>query len=478
MSLPRAATGPAWPGRRIAPSWAGAGALALVLLVAAAIAAAVPSTGVVLLVASVLAAAWQFSTRSVATLLVLFVVVLLAVPANQVVAPLGSLGTPSFFLAGGLTAWWFASRVVPEFGFATGRQPVRTAVLVFLATACASYAAAMGRPLAAFEVAEADRMLLFLVAMGGLACAAADGITDRRQLDRVLGVLVAMGGAVALTGIVQYTVGFDIAEQIAVPGLDALGGSAGIRERIGLPRVSGTTQHPIEFGLVLAITLPLAIHYARFAPRPWARAGAGATVALIVVSAPMALARSGLIAALAALAVLAFAWSAAARIRLGVAGAAMVGLVALLFPGIVRGVTELFASAPEDPSVLNRAADIGPVLAIFSEHPVLGIGTGTFSPETWFIVDNQYLVTLMESGIVGLASLLGLLVTGAMTALGIRRRSAVEPTRHLAQALLAAVVVAALGMAALGFLVFSMISGATFLVLGAVGALWRLPETG
>ena len=61
------------------------------------------------------------------------VVVLVAVPANLIVQPLGSAGTPAAMLGIVLFVWWLNCRFFPPKGreLGSGLQPVRIAIGLF-----------------------------------------------------------------------------------------------------------------------------------------------------------------------------------------------------------------------------------------------------------------------------------------------------------------------------------------------------------
>lgn len=83
-------------------------------------------------------------------------------------------------------------------------------------------------------------------------------------------------------------------------------------------------------------------------------------------------------------------------------------------------------------------------------------------------------MSLIEIGFVGLLTLIGLFVTGWMCARNARRLSTDPETRHLAQCLAATVAVPAVAWATFDATSFPMAASLTFLMLGCVGALWRL----
>ena len=80
----------------------------------------------------------------------------------------------------------------------------------------------------------------------------------------------------------------------------------------------------------------------------------------------------------------------------------------------------------------------------------------------------------IEIGLVGLASLFILFASGWLLARGLRRRSSNLEIRDLAQSLAAAIAAAAVAFGTFDALSFKMAAGLTFLLLGCIGAAWRL----
>ena len=78
------------------------------------------------------------------------------------------------------------------------------------------------------------------------------------------------------------------------------------------------------------------------------------------------------------------------------------------------------------------------------------------------------------NGVIGLLALLALFVTGWIMARNTRRLTADAKTRDLAQCLAASIAVAAVSFATYDALSFTISAGLTFLLLGCIGALWRL----
>jgi hypothetical protein len=95
-------------------------------------------------------------------------------------------------------------------------------------------------------------------------------------------------------------------------------------------------------------------------------------------------------------------------------------------------------------------------------------------PSLYRTLDNQYLGTLVEAGFVGLIALVALLVGAFLVGIRVRRASPDADTRSLAYSLAVSPAVAAVSLYTFDGFGFPMFSGVLFLILGALGCLWRL----
>jgi len=111
---------------------------------------------------------------------------------------------------------------------------------------------------------------------------------------------------------------------------------------------------------------------------------------------------------------------------------------------------------------------------MFAERPWLGRGAGTVMPERYILLDNQIYGTLVASGILGLAALVALFLVPYFLARSVRLRAGSEEARHLGQALAAVMPAGLLASATFDSFSFATFVGVTFVVVGAIGALWRL----
>ncbi len=412
---------------------------------------------------------WAFD--ALAPLLV-YVVVLLGVPSELIVEPLGAAGTPAQILGIAFALWWLLSRLLRRRHGGERHGPVAVLLLVFVVAMQLSYAVGAVSPRAAVEHSSADRWLLTLMAWVGVTLATAEALSTRRKLDTALKLVCVGTVGIALLGMVQFFFGIDIAHFIQIPGLHANHAFGALSERSSFRRVSGTTIHPIEFGVVLSSVLPLLVHFAVHSGqhRRWWWLGACAVAAAL----PMSVARTAILGAVVAVAVAFWSWPRPVRRRvLLLLPFALVAMRSAV-PGLLGTIKSLFLNAGSDPSTAGRTDDYAPVWHYVTQDPVTGRGVGTFIPGLYRTLDNQYLGMLVEAGVVGLLALLALLGGGVVVGLVLGRRMPLAADRSLGVALAAGLAVPLLTLVTFDGLAFPMAAGITFLLLGATSALWRL----
>ena len=421
--------------------------------------------------------AWRWPRIDATTLLIIYVVTLVILPSRLVVPGFGANGRPAELIGLALLGIWGLSRLLDV--HPRGWQPARVGLVLFLVAAFTGYAAGWYRGVPVEEAHGSDRTLIAIVSLVGVALAAMDAATTRARLDRLLMAACWSGGVMSAVGIGQKVTGRDISVYVRLPGLKYNRPLVGFKTRGGvgtdtLNRIAGTALHYIEFGAVLALLLPIAIHYAMHTEPGRLRQLRWALVGLLAAGAPLAIARSAALGLVLALVVLACVWRPR-YIGLGLV-ASVVGLAAmrLAFPGVLGTIKALFTHLGEDPSISGRTGDYTAVADFVRQRPIFGRGLGTFLPDRFFYLDNQYLGTLIESGYVGLVGIVALFLSPILTGRYIRRHGTDGETRHLGQAFVAVGVVTLVLAGTFDALGFPTFAGLIFLLLGCCGALWRL----
>ncbi|TDE07493.1 O-antigen ligase family protein [Jiangella asiatica] len=408
------------------------------------------------------------------TVLIVFLALQFLIPARLVIGGMGAVGRPTVAIGILLVFVWALSAVRGQLPGA--RQPIRWVIFLYVAVQMFSYAVGFDRGLPGVEASSADRWIIFTIAMAGLTLAIADGIPTRAQLDRFLLVLVGFTTVMAVIGILQFLGVADLTRYLRLPGLSNNAELIGIGQRggPGFARVASTATHYIEFGVVLSMVLPVALHYALFATERKQRQLRWAAVVLIASAIPFSLSRSATLAVTLGMAVLATVWPWRQRYNAAIIGVVATAAFAVVQPGVLGTIRSLFSNADDDPSIQNRIARTDYVMDLWSLRPWFGRGAGTVIPEQYILLDNQLYVTLLAGGVVGLAGLVIFLLGPYFIARSIRLRGADQETRHLAQSLAVIMPVSLLVSATFDSFSFATFVGVLFLVIGAIGALWRL----
>lgn len=409
------------------------------------------------------------------TLLTVLVALRLALPSQLVIGALGGAGGPATLVGLVFLGYWLwhrLHRAAPERG-----AVVNVVAFAFVVTVLASYAAAALRPIAADELNISTLSLVSLGGwMGGLLLAS-DGAASMERLRVLVGRLAVLGGAFAGFGLVQFATATAWVDKLAVPGLVVNTPFYSITQRDGFSRPFSTAIHPIEFGSVIAMLLPLTIVVGMLGSgrarwRYWIPA------ALTVLAASLSSSRSTLVGLALGIVLL---WPALSGLQRLVGGAATVVLGVFVFvtvPGMVGTISGLFGGvAAADSSVTSRLESFSVAGSYFSRAPLFGRGFGTFLPR-YRIFDNQYLLALVETGILGLVAMVLLWVVPVIALARVLRTSAPStPRRLMGTGLLASCVVGGVDLAFFDGFGFPMMPAIWFVLLGLGGAYVRLSRT-
>ncbi|WP_127128531.1 O-antigen ligase [Georgenia sp. SYP-B2076] len=398
-------------------------------------------------------------------LLVLFL------PASVVLpGPLLSNGWPGrllvFWVAGAVLLGWVRR---PNAG---GRpSPAEVACWVLLLGLVASLAAAQLREVSAEEAAGSLRVALVFLPLAVVALGVAS-LGDTRKIDVLLAGIVVGATFSAVVAVAQFLSPFDFAQLVRPPGM-VVQGIGAMSDRGGFIRAQGSAGHPIEFGVLSGAVTPLAVHVARFAGTPLRRHMAAIATALLVVGVLVSVTRSGVLTLVVAMAVYAVVLNTRQRLNLAAFALAAMVLARAAVPGLLGTITGFFLGASGDDSVTARLDDYPRVDALFTQSPFIGRGLGTFLPDLYFLLDNQYLLFLIEGGLVLVAAFLAFIALTLSSARGavLRADSAADQSR--AQALTASVAAIAVSGFFFDLFSFAQVTVVLFLLVGLAGAAWR-----
>ncbi|MCZ2813422.1 O-antigen ligase family protein [Modestobacter sp. VKM Ac-2979] len=194
---------------------------------------------------------------------------------------------------------------------------------------------------------------------------------------------------------------------------------------------------------------------------------------ILLVAFPFGVSRAGMVALVVGLLVYAVFLTAQQRFRLLIAGIAAMASAYVFAPAVVGTLIDTVTGSTEDGSVQARLNDYPVAVARVALSPWLG-GAPVNENLRLNVLDNQWLLTLVTSGILGVVSLVILWGGGATwaarTALSAQSGSM---NRSFNGALAATLVAAAVSAGTFDYLAFQQVTFLTFLLLGLVGSYRR-----
>jgi cell division protein FtsW (lipid II flippase) len=412
-------------------------------------------------------------------MLQLFALTVMVIPSDTVIKAIGAQGYVAALVGMFAFAAFMAATLLGLHDPLRHRHPVRGALCLLWLSVLVSYILMDRGALTVAQAASADRLMMQLAVITGVALVAAECVTSLRDVRRVLRVLSWGGAFCGVVAALQYWLTLDITPYLReLPGFSVNFENPAIVAREALNRVSGTSITAIELGVVAGMLLPLAIYLAiydtdRSARRRWA------PVVLIALAIPTSVSRSAIISVGLAFGVLVVLMPIRQRlIALCVAPFALTA-VFMSAPGVIGTLTAFFKAGNSDDSVKARVYDYPEVERLVSQAPWFGHGGGTYLPENpMYILDNQYLKTAIELGLVGVVVLAAFFLVPFIAALVARRRTGDPDLRLLCAALAGAALAAGVCSVTFDSLSFPMFSNVYALVIGLIGACWRLAAAG
>jgi O-antigen ligase len=400
--------------------------------------------------------------------LAVYCVLLFAIPAQLIVPGMGANGSPASVVALLGFGWWAIATLVPgEKEFRTW-NPVRFGLAVYLAVVLLCWALGKMRPLTPLESSTSDRALMAVCGLAGIALVTMDGLRSLTDVRRVVNLVIGCSMVMVGVGLVQFFFGYDLARSVRIPGLQYNAQIAEIQTRSIFNRPRGTSLHPIEYGVVAAALLPLA--YWRASALRTKRALL--PVAALFLGAMVSISRSAVLSFAVVGVVLLVGTTWKQRFVLVASTVAGVVVAGTLVNGLVGTIKSLFTGAEHDPSVQARLERFPDVVKLVSEYPWLGRGFGTYTPEDYFLLDNEIQKTAIESGLIGVAALVLFIVFVCTVAW--RARGTDELSRLFGIALAASILGIFISTYTFDAFYYKILMGVVYLCIGLVGAFWRL----
>lgn len=334
--------------------------------------------------------------------------------------PLKSNGSPATLIAVvlfGLSLLGFA--LIRRTAATRTLRPGVVLILVYFFLNLAVYGVGLSHTDGAMVEASKTRAIIKLVATVGIAIYTMTRVETTRQRSIVLGCL-AIGLTFACgVGVLQNLTKVDLHLLFQPPGFVINTTDQGrgadletLTERFGSRRAIGTAAHPIELSVMAAVTVPLTIHFGRYATRRPGRWFAWLACGVALTALPAAVSRSGVLALVAALFVYLWTFKVRQLIAAGLVAAAALLLQIVLFPNNVVALWNTIITARDDPSVIERTENVATVSKTFHDFPVFGIGLGGTPPAQYGYLDNEWLQAIVQGGAVGVLAMIVLMGGG------------------------------------------------------------------
>jgi polysaccharide biosynthesis protein PslJ len=245
-------------------------------------------------------------------------------------------------------------------------------------------------------------------------------IRTRDACEAVLTMLILGGAVLAVLAVVEHRTGWSpfVGLDRYLPFIQSTGSADLLLIRDGAARTFGSAEHPIALGALFAMLCPVAAALAVQRRKPiWV-----ACLTLLVLGSFASVSRTAVLMLLSwGLLLLLLRWIEMKRfIPLALASVALINFA---MPGTLGSLKATFLNPagaieeqkgnPDDPASAGRVADLGPSIQEFLEKPVLGYGVGTRvvtgDRANARLLDNQWLGTLLDAGLIGVIGLAWLL---------------------------------------------------------------------
>jgi polysaccharide biosynthesis protein PslJ len=312
------------------------------------------------------------------------------------------------------------------------------------------------------------------------------------KLERMVRLLVAGGTILAVLSLIEWRTGTNFFNglQHVIPFLHYVDFGDHIARGTGF-RALGSAQHPIALGAALVMLIPLTVYlYRRDDHWVW-------LVCATVLTLGAFASGSRTAAIMLVVLLVTFLWiKRQETMRLVPMLIPLAVVIQIVMPGTLgtfRAILQpsylVREQSQEVGAGSGRIADLGPSLSEASRTPLLGQGFGTRVVSTDLgpgdigsggtvvaskvqILDDQWLTTLLEIGVVGILGLLWLFCR-AVRRLAQRARSDTGPESWLATALAAALAAYAVGMLTFDAFAFIQVTFLAFIMLGFTAVVTR-----
>jgi hypothetical protein len=359
--------------------------------------------------------AWPHTTRALPWALAGFLVMLWLVPFQDIRLPIRLPVDARLdrFVLGGIVLVWAASllaggRAAPRLR----RTPVNVGVAVFLGLAVASVLLNLQALVNVDDFSLAVKKLALLFAYAAFFFVAAS-VLRPREVRSFVALTIALACIAALGTIWEYRTGtnlfYDLTAKALPPGFSL--GAETLDSEFGRPAVTGPTQHGLALTTMLAFALPLTVVGVVRSPTIGRKLAYSAATAVVVAGTVATLRKTAVLVPAAALLIMLVYWRGQ-LLRLAPLGLVLVMVIQVLSPGAlasIRGQLQPDRLSSSD-STQGRTADYTAVAPDVKAHLATGRGYGTYDSHKYRLLDNQYLVLLIETGVLGVLAYVGMMI--------------------------------------------------------------------
>ncbi len=354
---------------------------------------------------------WPRTTRPLPWALAGFMAMLWLLPFDSIDLPVGlpleaKLDRPVLLL---IVALWVLSLTILDGSERVRFSPIHYAFVGFVLIAILSLVHNAETTVRLGELELGVRKLALLISYLTLFVVVASGVRPgevRAFMTFMCGLAVLM----ALGTIWEYRSEFNVFfswTQKVIPV--QLPGELYNSDSIGRRSVIGPTIHPLAPAMMMACTMPYAL-ISMYESRDLRRkVGWGIAAAIMIAAALATQRKTSIVAPVAAILVLvAYRPQLLRKLLPGALG--LFVLVHIFTPGALGGVGEqllpqnMFGVA----STVDRQSDYAAIQPDVVNQPLLGRGYETYDQKKYRILDNQFLTTIIGTGVVGILSYLSI----------------------------------------------------------------------
>jgi hypothetical protein len=406
-----------------------------------------PIAAMLILVSALVA--WHRFMLSWHVLLGLVLAVVLFIPVGRYSLSIQlPVGLEMYRIAVGLVLLLWISALLVDPDMVLRRTPLDAPVALLVGASLASVLVNYSRvaPLAPAVLKAVTLFLSFVIFYYFIS----NVITTMDGIVVVTKIIVSGTAVVAFFSIIEQRTGFNIFDHVrSVLPVVQFNGSI-TAARFGVIRAVGSADHPIALGVLFAMAVPLGVALAKARSSWWWLPTLFVTVGVLATAS-----RTPILAI--AIAAIAFLWLRPRDIvPLLPLAIPMLIVIKIAAPGSLATVKQLFLptngesliasqkTLAGDPTLISGRANLVPRIVDGMRRPLLGQGVGTRqtgdtnplrnSP----ILDNQWLGTFLDIGLVGLFAWVWLIVRT------VRRLGRIARTRGSPEGMLAAAFVASI----------------------------------